>query len=69
MILKNRQQYFGNLRHTYNSLHEIYRNEYKQLNKIVNDRATIKLDGLNVAKLSDDLRRLSSYRKVLQDKN
>ena len=40
----------------------------KHLNKIVNDRATIKLDDLNVAKLSDDLRRLSSYRKVLQDK-
>ena len=68
IILKNRGQFFGNLEHTYNSLREIYKTEYENLNNIVNDRATIKLDDLNVAKLSDDLRRLSSYRKVLQDK-
>ena len=68
MILRIDRQFFGNLEHTYNSLREIYKTEYENLNNIVNDRATIKLDDLNVAKLSDDLRRLSSYRKVLQDK-
>ena len=68
IILENREQFFGNLTRTYSSLRDIYRKEYIQLKDIVNDRNKIKLDGLNLSKLADNLRCLDSYRKILKDK-